>query len=286
MARVREYHQPETVAETLNLLARSGVVSVPLAGGTTLVPRLVQADNEVEAIVDLGRLVLDYIAFEGDLLRLGAVVRLSDVVDSPVCSKVAGGLLSRAARLNAVVNVRNAATVGGVVVEGEPTSELLLALLALDAAIAIQSAADEPRSLPVDAFLRAPADALAQGLLTEVHFSVPQGHVGSGLARLGRTPRDRPIVAAAALVTRQDDVAAHVSLALSGVAEKPVRLGTVGDALEGQSLTTEVLDGALDGLVEQLAPPDDFRGSAEYRQAMAPILARRALQEAWAMTMD
>ena len=57
MARVREYHQPETVAETLDLLARSGVVSVPLAGGTTLVSRLVQADNEVEAIIDLGRLV-------------------------------------------------------------------------------------------------------------------------------------------------------------------------------------------------------------------------------------
>jgi len=190
--------------------------------------------------------------------------------------------LSRAARLNAGVNVRNAATVGGLVVTGEPASEWLLALLALDARVAIQSAAAGADLLPLDAFLRAQAGALACSLLTEVRCVVPDGRLGAGLARLGRTLHDRPIVAAAAVVARQGDVAARLGLAMSGVAGTPLRLSGVEEALVGRSFTDGALAEALAGLEEQLSPPDDFRGSAEYRRAMAPILARRALREAWA----
>lgn len=291
MARVREYYRPETVAEALGLLARPGVVSAPLAGGTTLVPRLLATGNEVQAVVDLGRLGLDFIKLDEGVLHLGATVTLADVTEDKVCHRVAGGLLSRAARLNAEVNVRNAATVGGVVAEMSPTSELLLVMLALDAELVIQSASDS-RSVPLDIFVQEPAGTLAgdpsigseHRLLTEVRFAVPEGHVGVGLARVGRTPHDRPIVAAAAVVTRQGDVAARVGLSMSGIAATPVRLKDVEETLAGRSLTNEVLEGAVGGLETRLIPPDDFRGSATYRRAMAPVLARRALLEAWAMT--
>jgi carbon-monoxide dehydrogenase medium subunit len=274
------------VIEALELLARSGVASTPLAGGTTLVPQLVAVDNEVEAVVDLSRLGLDFIELEEGLLRLGATVTLADVADSEICRQTAAGLLSQAARLNAVLNVRNVATVGGAVVTGDPTSELLLALLTLDAELILQTAAGKTRQVPLSAFLRAPTDALAGGLLTEVRVFVPGGRVGASLARIGRTPHDRPIVAATAVVSREDDVAARVSLAMSGVARTPVRLSKIEGALEGQAFIDIVLDKALSGLAGQLNPPGDFRGSAEYRRAMAPILSRRALQEAWAMVMD
>lgn len=281
MPRVSEYHRPETVAEALTLLARPGVVSAPLAGGTSLVPCLVSADNTVEAVVDLGRLGLDFIERKGETLRLGATATLADVAENPLCRSVAGGLLSRAARLNAGVNVRNAATVGGLVVAGDPASEWLLALLALDAGVVFQSAAAGADSLSLEAFLRAPAGALAGSLLTEVRCVVPDGRLGAGLARLGRTLHDRPIVAAAAVVVRQGDVAARLGLAMSGVAGTPLRLSGVEESLVGRPFTDEVLAETLAGLGEQLSPPDDFRGSAEYRRAMAPILARRALLEAW-----
>lgn len=293
MARVKEYHRSETLAEALELLARPGVISAPLAGGTTLVPRLVAASNEIEAVVDLRRLGLDFIKLEGEILRLGATATLADVAEEDVCHRVAGGLLSRAARLNAVVNVRNATTVGGLVVEGDPTSELLLALLALDAEVVVRTAGGGAQSLKLAAFPGAPTDALTggpsagsgRGLLTEVLLLVPRGRVGAGLARVGRTPHDRPIVAAAAVVVREGDVAARVGLAMSGVAGTPLRLDGVEEALAGQALTDEALEQALDGLAERLRPPSDFRGSVEYRQAMAPILARRALREAWAMVV-
>ncbi len=286
MVRASEYHRPETVAEALALLAQPGVVSAPLAGGTVLVPRLVRAGNPVEAVVDLGRLGLDFIKREGETLCLGATATLADVAENPVCRAVVGGLLSRAARLNAVLNVRNAATVGGLAVEGDPASELLLVLLVLGAEVVIQSVAGGARSLPLDALLRAPTSALAGSLLTEVRCIVPVGRVGAGLACLGRTPHDRPIVAAAAVITRQGDVVARLRLAMSGIAGTPVRLSEVEVVLVGHPLTDETLAEVLAGLGEQLEPPDDFRGSAEYRRAMAPILARRALLAAWRETAN
>jgi carbon-monoxide dehydrogenase medium subunit len=281
MARVSEYHRPETITEALTLLARPGVTSAPLAGGTALVPRLVAADNNVQAVVDLGRLDLKFIEREGEALRLGAMATLADVAGNPSCRSVAGGLLSRAAQLNAVSNVRNAATIGGLIVAGDPTSELLLALLVLEAEAVVQTAGEGAHSLPLDAWLHAPTDTLANGLLTEVRLLVPEERASAGLARLGRTPQDRPIVAAAAMVVRQGDLAARVALAMSGIAEAPLRLRKVERTLAGQLLNDEMLTTALAGLAERLEPPADFRGSAEYRRAMALILARRALLEAW-----
>ncbi len=281
MARVSEYHRPETIAEALTLLARPGVTSTPLAGGTALVPRLVATDNNVQVVIDLSRLDLKFIEREGEALRLGAMATLADVAENPSCRSVAGGLLSHAAQLNAVSTVRNAATVGGLIVEGDPTSELLLALLVLEAEVVMQMAGKGSHSLPLDAWLHTPTDTLADGLLTEVRLLVPEGRASAGLARLGRTPQDRPIVAAVALVARRGNVATRVGLAMGGVAEAPLRLRKVERALAGQPLNDETLKAALAGLAEHLEPPADSRGSAEYRRAMAPILARRALLEAW-----
>ncbi len=70
-------------------------------------------------------------------------------------------------------------------------------------------------------------------------------------ARTGRTRADRAIVSAAARRTP----AGRVRLALSGVAATPV---------------------LVDDL-EDLDPPGDFRGSAEYRRALARVLAARAV---------
>jgi CO/xanthine dehydrogenase FAD-binding subunit len=269
------------MVEALALLARPSVTGLPLAGGTALVFRLVGPNNEVEAVVDLSRLGLDLIERQGEMLRLGAMATLADVVENPLCCSKAGGLLSRAARMNATVNVRNVATVGGVVVAGDAMSELLLALLALDAEVVIQSHVNGLRSLPVGVFLRAPAGALASALLVEVRLSMPEGDVGAGFARVSRTPNDRPIVAAAAVLVREGDVAACVGLAMSGVAATPLRLSGIVEKMAGRPLTGSLLEEVLSGLAEQLEPVDDFRGSAEYRLAMAPIVARRALQEAW-----
>jgi CO/xanthine dehydrogenase FAD-binding subunit len=70
---------------------------------------------------------------------------------------------------------------------------------------------------------------------------------------------------------------------MSGISQMQVQLSEVERALEGKPFTDEILVGGLEGLADRLVPPDDFRGSVTYRRAVAPVIARRALMEAWGM---
>ena len=107
------------------------------------------------------------------------------------------------------------------------------------------------------------------------------GPLGAAYVAVGRTPRDRPIVCAVArMELAQSGVAGNVRLALGGVGPMPVRANTAEQVLERKNLTEARIGEAAERAADGLTPPDDFRGGAEYRRAMARVLARRALTEA------
>ena len=94
-------------------------------------------------------------------------------------------------------------------------------------------------------------------------------------------PADAPIVVAGAMICVAYGRCTHVRLALGGVASHPVCLPEVEALLVDQLLTPEVIAAAAARAAELVHPTGDFRGSAEYRKAMAGVLAERALQQAW-----
>lgn len=262
-----QYTRPQTVAEAVELLQQPGRRAVPLAGGTWLTPRL-RTDIDlpgslagtVDLVVDLANLPLNYVITEGEpgngWLRIGATTRLADLMDDPQCQELAGGILAEAARRAGPLNLRNSATVGGCVAAHGTVRELTLALAALDARVVFSGGApDSPLLAP-----------FSGQLITEVAVPWPAGIVYGGLARVARTPADQPIVAAAAVVS-----ASGIRVVLGGVAEEEL-LVTAATAAE--------LDEAIALQLAVAQPFADFRGSVEYRQTMAPIIARRALEAA------
>lgn len=274
MSAILEYLRPTTLDQALALLRRPGMHTVPLAGGTWLVPRLRRdvdlpdpLADPVDAVVDLTDLGLDGIDLEGEpgdgWLTLGAAATLTQIANSAICREMAGGILAQAAQREAPVNQRNAATVAGVALGAPSQSELLLVLLALAAHVAVEG--DQPRSVSLHELLADPGQ-LAGGLVTAVRLPWPAAMVGGGLARVARTPGDAAIVAAVAIAGP-----AGCRLAVGGVAAAPllVRLAA-GDELEAS------LAAALDGV----GLLSDWQGSSEYRRAMALRLSRRALDEA------
>jgi len=304
--RLREYHRPTDWASASELLRRTDVRTAPLLLG----PRPPLAPPaEVEAVLDLCRLDLAYIAeTDGGVLHLGALTPLQDLAESPLLKSRANGILSEAAHLAAHPGLRQVATVGGVLSAREGPPEVLLALLALDAAVVVRSddsagrevvevhVADlapqtvvlEPeysestgthtREVPLAGFR---PGALASGeLIVEVKFDrLPPSAVGA-LERVARAPRDEPIVAVAAVVEVADGVCRQVRLALAG-AGRPQRMASAEHILEGRPLTDTWLQKVAEAVEAEAKPISDFRGSAEYRRAMAGVLARRALEAAW-----
>jgi CO/xanthine dehydrogenase FAD-binding subunit len=200
---------------------------------------------------------------------------LAAVTEDETCRSLANGILAQTARRDAAVNVRNAATVGGTVVVAPVDSEFILALLVLAAELNTRSGQSEQViTQSLYQFLADPVATLDGGLVTQVSIHLPQRATG-GLARVGRTPSDHPIVAAVAVVT--GDMAA-ARIALGGVARRPL-LVELNHVLPDETAPPEV-EAAVAQAISTAEPYADFRGTADYRRAMGALMATRALEQA------
>lgn len=239
--RISAYRRPSSVEEALALLAAPG--TVPLAGGTRV---NALPGGEPVAVVDLQDLRLEGIERLDDrTIGVGAMTRLQELADAPEVPSA----LRLAARRERPSTLRAQATLGGCVVTADPQSELLAVLLVHDAVVSIAGPQGfEARGL---AALLDDLPLPAGRIVTAVAIDTTGT---SAVARVARTRADRPIVAAAARATRDGER----RLALAGVAATPI-----------------LLDGTAD---TNLDPPGDFRGSTEYRRAMAAVVAARAVR--------
>lgn len=263
---LREYHRPRQLDEALQLLQRTEIRTVPLAGGTDLVGL---RNPDVEAVVDLSELGLDTIHLEGGVLRLGAMVRLQTIVEQ--LGDAFGGLLSDAAHRMAGWNIRNAATVGGTLGAGRVDSPLGVVLAALGAELEV-TGQDELLPWP-----DVPTGALTGRLITAVHVRLPEGETGTAYEQAARTPADQPIVSAVAVARKADGGTISARVVVGGLLAsglKRLDLGVEGPDLSGLgALTADVSAGDV---------KSDYLGRPDYRLAIAPVVARRALAAALA----
>lgn len=269
MLGIQHYFKPGSVDEALTLLQSENACA--LAGGQHV---LVTERTTALSLVDLQAVGLDGLTRQGGRLHVGAMVRLQQMVDSPLVRP----LLADAAQREGPLTYRNAATVGGTVATNDALSHVLLALLVLDAEVQLRKVGGSS-NLALDRLVDDPAGATAGGLI--VGITALAEAAGTAIATVARTPRDRPIVAAVVRLTRQGDGCVEARIALGGVAARPVRAREAEALLAGRRFDDRLAGAAAERAAADLQPPTDFRGTAEYRRAMAAVLARRALQEAW-----
>ncbi len=283
LVNLKQVYRPKTVEEAVKALASAPSVGegriVALAGGTALVGT---GGPDITHVVDLSGLGLAYIRVGGEEVRIGSATSLQALVDAPALGDAALGILPQAARLEAGRNLRTAATLGGTLATAGPEDPLAVALLALDAQVVLY--APQQQRLPLDDFLEGREHHLAGGaLIAEVALPLSGGGTAAALARVGRTPRDRPIVCAAARLRLAGGLCQAPRLALGGVAGRPIRLRQVEAMLAGRALDEEMLAAAAQAAMSAVSPPSDYRGSADYRRAMAGALTRRVLAQAGAL---
>jgi CO/xanthine dehydrogenase FAD-binding subunit len=111
--------------------------------------------------------------------------------------------------------------------------------------------------------------------VTALH--VPDGACW-GEASVARTPADEPIVAAFAAVDWDGEVVCRARVALTGVWPEPARLAKAPLKLVGGPLDDAWIRRVAATVEAEVEPRGDYRGSQEYRRAMAGVLTRRALE--------
>ena len=287
---LREYHRPtddEDITRALELLARRDVRTVPLAGGDTLVG---SGDPTIEAVVDLQALNgLDFITtdFNVGLLGVGAMTTraaLAEFLEREHTWSLYRVVAEGARRWGGNVQ-RNRATVGGAIATAAPNDPLIVALLACNARVTLETLSGR-RFISLAEFLPVRAALLAEPvLIAEVRVSAdpasPRPKAEWALTTVARTPADAPIVVAATMLAVDDGRCSAARLALGGVAATPILLPEIAAALIGQAPSPALFAKAGVSAAALVQPSADFRGGAEYRRAMTGVLAERALIQAW-----
>lgn len=276
-----QYHTPATVSETVQLLASLDNATL-LAGGQSLMPMLNMRYVLPDHVIDLNRVEgLNDVRTGDGWLEIGGMTRQREVEFSDEIRRLCP-LLAEAILLVGHRQTRNRGTIGGSLSHSDPAAEIPVVCAGLDAIIRVQGPEGE-REIPFHEFS---AGYMSTSMaFDEILLSIriplwDLGH-GYGFEEVARRHGDFAIVSAAALLaTGPDGRITRASLTLGGVGPAPLRIAEAESALVGQSGSADAFAGAAT-ICQTIDAMDDVHAPARYRQQLAAVLARRALDKAW-----
>ena len=262
------YRRASSVDEALGLAAEYGDDAKYLAGGHSLLPLMKLRFASPAVLIDLGRLSeLSYIRDEGTHVAIGALTRHHDVAGSPLLLADIP-LLAHTAEAVGDPQIRHRGTIGGSVAHGDAASDLPASLLALDASFVVRSPSGT-RTVPAAEFFRGIFEtALEPGeLLTEIQVPKPAKPSAWSFQKFTKRKIDWAIVGVAVQGS---------SVALINMGLTPLRASAVESALASGASIADAAALAAEGT----SAGSDIHASKAYREHLARILVRRALEEA------
>jgi len=280
------YHDPKTVSEAVGLLAQLENAKL-LAGGQSLMPmlnfRFVQPDH----IIDLNLVEgLSYIREVDDALDIGAMTRQRDLEFSDAVRE-RWPIMHEALLQVGHRQTRNRGTIGGSLCHLDPAAELVSLATGYDATLTVAGPSGS-RELPFAEFPVAymtPAIELNE-IVVGVRFPPWASDHGYAFVEFARRHGDFAITSAAVLI--EADAAGKLiraSVTIGGMGTAPVRAREVEQAITGQVPTGELFRAACESC-RQIEAIDDVHAPASYRQHLAAVLSRRALEKAHARMLD
>lgn len=280
-----EYHAPTSLDQVFDLLDKYGDDSRVMAGGTALVIQMKQRLSQPGHVIGMRRVgSLNTIESTPEGLRIGALCTQRQIENSELVGKEVP-LVADTFRKVATPRIRNMATIGGGLVNGDPNQDPPPSLIALGASAVMTSKSGDRVVLLEEFFIDYYETDVQPGeILTNV--MVPHAPAGSGsvyLKFLPRTADDYGTVNVAAVVSKeQDGMCKDVRIVLGAAGVTPIRAKDAEDALRGKPLTDENVRAAAVLVKDAVDPLEDFRGSADYKTDMAEVFARRAVEQAMA----
>jgi aerobic carbon-monoxide dehydrogenase medium subunit len=273
-----EYERATSVDHALMLLSRPE--TRVLAGGHSLIPMMKLRLAQPEVLVDINDLTeLAYIRLEGGQLRIGAMARHADLLDSAVAGEHFP-IFHDAERVVADPIVRLWGTVGGSLCQADPSEDLSAAFAAARATAVIRGR-DGERTVPVREFHLGPYDTvIAQGeLLAEVRVPVLPG-TGSAYEKVARRVGDWSVAAAGAVLSMEGRVVKTAGIGLTAVGADHFVAAEAEDFLQGRPADEESFTQAGAIAAAHCHPVADQRGPEDYKRHLVAELTTRALRRA------
>jgi CO/xanthine dehydrogenase FAD-binding subunit len=275
-----------TSATTLEeAVAALGTGARPVAGGTDLVVGARQGKAPLpEAIVAIDRIeaLRDFTEIGGGL-HLGALTTHEAIVASEVVRAKYTALADASAIVGSHATRANG-TIGGNVMNASPAMDTGGPLLCFGATVTLRSVEGE-RTVPIGDLWTGPGVTVATAgeLLVSVDLPEAAPGIGSAYVRLEyRRQMEIAVVGATAVVTVDGALVNDARIAITALAPTIRRVAEAEQTLAGTDGGDEAVGAAARAAAAGSAPISDVRASADYRLAMADVVARRAIAAALA----
>jgi aerobic carbon-monoxide dehydrogenase medium subunit len=259
------YKRAWSVDEAVDLIARDGDEAKFLAGGHSLLPLMKLRLAVPQTLVDIGRLSeLSYIRDEGDHVAVGAATTHGELAGSSLLTREVP-LLAHAAGQIGDPQVRHCGTIGGSLAHADPAADLPAVVLTLDATLVARGPSGTREIAAADFFRGLFESALAPDeLLTEIRIRKP-GTSGWAFQKFTKRAIDWAIVGVVVQGGR---------VSLVNMGQTPVRAAAVEAALASGASPRDAAAHAAEGT----RASDDLNASRAYREHLARVLVRRALE--------
>lgn len=260
MILIRDYVVVSSLDEAHNLLQQRR--SNTLLGGGAF---LGLSSKKIGTAIDLSQLNLDFILEEDKTIEIGAMTTFRQIETSPLLHEYFNGILPHSVTNIGGVQLRNIVTVGGTIYPRYGFSDLLTALMVLEADIVLFKGGQ----LPLREFLeyKTTKDII-------VKIIIPKNKRCAKFSALRNSQSDYALLNVA--------VSCLDNQWLIAVGARPQRAKIALEAslsLSRTGLTPQNIEHAALKASQELTFGTNMRGGKEYRKAISSVLIKRAIME-------
>ena len=275
-----QYARATTVDHAIELLNEGGESARIVAGGHSLLPMMKLRLASFDTLIDINGLheELGYVRQEGDEIRIGAMTRHRELLESDLLATVFP-IFRDAEHVIADPIVRNRGTLGGSLCQADPSEDLSAVCTTLDASCVIRGR-DGERVVSMEDFYRGPYETAVGDaeILLEIRIPVRPGG-SSAYFKVERRAGDWAVVSSGAAVWMSGGVITEARVGLAAVGPNTTGIPAISEALGGQAPSEELFAQAGALAAQACNPAADQRGTVAYKRHLADELTRRALRK-------
>ncbi len=258
-----------------------------LAGGQSLMPMLNLRLGGFDHLIDLGHVPeLSAIERVAGAYKIGSMVRQRQIEKFEGFKKDIP-LLFQAIRYVGHQQTRNRGTIGGSICHLDPSAELPLVALTMDACLEVASVRGR-RQIEFKNFFSSLLSSVLEPdeILTRIH--IPHSHERDRCVFLefSRRPADFSICAVAVVLrTNAQQKIENLKIGIGGLGPSAVRLHELEQKMVGQLWSNDFIT-EIQAYIKTLPGEGDLDNTAAYRNELAQVLVKRALIQTLQMNME
>lgn len=222
-----KWYYPKTIKEATSLILKDNVI--PHAGGTNLLLRNLK---KINGLVNLSNLPLCYTKKEDGEIEFGSMLTYNEII-SELKKIDKENILLKSLQNSADTPLRNRITIGGSVALAPPWSDIIGALLILDAKIIL--AGKNRGEFPIEDFLKN-QKFKQNSLITGIKFNLSKWQTFS--YRNIRTKKDMPAFHITAMLKIDENKINNCKIIITGTVNRYDRLTEIENYLKDHKINT------------------------------------------------